>query len=72
MADVIEYKIKDTYQEHSQHQSFHNDCSECFKENRVIQAHRLVNMAKHEDLIKQYRGLNNPYGSNYPLGYKPE
>jgi len=40
MSDQFkEKKIEDTEKEHENfHQSFHSDCSECFRENRLLKA----------------------------------
>lgn len=35
--------IHDEYQEHIYHQSYHQGCSECFKERRALRAFKLVN-----------------------------
>lgn len=64
--------VLDFYKEHVFHQSFHSNCSECYKENRMIRAHRKVNNIKHADLLKKYPALNNPLGSNLPTGFRFE
>lgn len=47
MADQFKEETIDTYLEHSAyHQEFHSDCSSCYKERRLLQAHRTVNTAK--------------------------
>lgn len=47
-------KIYDSYKEHWCHQSFHSDCSECFKENRTINAWKTVNIPQVEFLDKDW------------------
>lgn len=59
-------EVVDTYEEHeAYHQSFHLDCSECFKE-------RQAKKDMHYEMLRKYPALNNPYGRNYPLTYVPE
>ena len=61
---------EDNWKEHMAnfHTTFQENCSECYKENRLIQTHRTVNrFLPYED-----GELHNPYGDNYPLGYVPE
>lgn len=44
MADEIMKKIEDNYREHQEfHQSYHVDCSECWKERRMLTAFKTVN-----------------------------
>lgn len=44
MADQFKTEVRDEYGEHvAYHQSFHNDCSECFRENRLLKARVTVN-----------------------------
>ncbi len=51
--------VKDEYLEHNAyHQSFHADCSTCYSERRLINAHRTVNR----------KILGSNIKSNYPEG----
>ncbi len=45
MSDEIkENEVLDTYKEHNAyHQSYHTNCSQCYKEHRLIAAQRTVN-----------------------------
>jgi hypothetical protein len=48
---------QDSYLEHNAyHQSYHNDCSECWKERRIINAHKIVN----RDLMGRSATYNLP------------
>ncbi len=45
----------DNYKEHGFHKSYHTDCSECFKERRILQAFRTVNHNK----LREELGITN-------------
>lgn len=60
----------DKYIDHPTHETYLSDCSECYKENRIIQARKLV--TSHEEMLEKHPALKNSYGSNLPLGYVPE
>lgn len=54
MADQFDDKVEDTYQAHTfYHQNYHNDCSECYKERRVINAWKTVNASQVEVPVKK-------------------
>lgn len=47
-------EIEDTSWEHFQHNTFDTKCPECFKENRIIKSHKMVN----RDSDREELGLN--------------
>lgn len=58
LAELKTEEVYDSYLEHDPyHQSYHEDCSVCFAENRLIKAHRKVNSETHADLLKKYPAL---------------
>lgn len=57
-------EVEDSYKEHeAYHQSFHSDCSECYRENRLIKAHRLITRKHNKDVLERFNPLreNNPH-----------
>jgi hypothetical protein len=36
MSDVINNEVKDEYKEHPQHNTYQDNCSECYKENEIM------------------------------------
>lgn len=63
--------IKDLYWEHLQHNEYEEKCSECYRENRIIKAKRIVMSDYNEGLTNEAK-MRNPWGSNYPTGFRPE
>jgi len=57
MADSFKEKDIDTYKEHWCHQSYHKDCSECYKENRLIQSKKTV--TAHEEMLERHPALKS-------------
>lgn len=47
---------QDLFWEHSAHDTFQEKCSDCFKENRIIQAHKIVT---HEDILERHPALKD-------------
>lgn len=52
---------KDLYQEHSQHNTYQEDCSTCYSENKTLKNSEVDYNAM----------MKNKYGSNYPAGVNP-
>lgn len=44
MSDqILENEVYDSYQDHKWHARYREDCSTCFREQRLIKARKLVN-----------------------------
>lgn len=55
IKDTLETRqVRDTYQEHWCHQSYHSDCSECFKENRLLKAKKAVVASNYPEGISRF------------------
>jgi hypothetical protein len=68
-SELIDGEIIDTYKLHIYHQSYHSDCSECYKEDRLMAAYRLINREllandfSFENVTKMVGNINkNLYG----------
>lgn len=69
MSDEFINKVVDKYEEHIHHVKNEADCSTCFKENRLLKAHKVVNFNRRpEDSGYGWReqaGFDNYYGGQY-------
>ncbi len=71
MSDVIneiQEEVLDTYKSHWTHQSFHSNCSECFKERRT----RLENYRRAKEQLgcaigRERACIDDPRWTNNPL-----
>ncbi len=62
MNNLLEEKIDWADREHKDglHDTYQENCYDCHRENKQVKASLFMG------------ALQNPYGSNYPLGYIPE
>lgn len=66
MSDQITTKVIDTEWEHSMHTAYEKNCSECYRENRLIRSRNIVNKVNWPPVFTNSKHYN---GDIYPPGY---